>query len=67
MAEKLRFCHFFSVECVGEILTLDFFVANRSEEPAQLEGDMQKMLDKLEVNNSPGLDGIHSSSEGSRT
>lgn len=31
-----------------------------------MEGEIQKVLDKLEVNISPGLDGIHSSIEGSQ-
>lgn len=63
--KEAQFLSVFSVEYVVDILTL-FFVAKRSEEPAQLEGETQKVLDKLEVNISPGLDGIHSSIEGSQ-
>lgn len=60
------FLSVFTDEDVGEILTLDFFCSKMVRGTSSIWGRDKKVLDKLEVSNSPGMDGIHLNSEGTQ-
>lgn len=49
MKKEAQYRLLLTVEYAGEILRHKFFRAKMSEKPVQLQGDIQKALEKLEV------------------